>query len=117
MFKNSFNSFHSFTDYLSKLPKITLGIDDLKEKAERIFKHESINTKKMWEIYVRNQTGDVSLNEIEFANKQAFILLSMAGLGILTFLPGSAFFLPVIVHIAKQNGINLIPESVSREFR
>jgi hypothetical protein len=100
----------------NSLPKLDIDMKKTHHKVKNVFATESENTKVMWEIYGRERKGLATVNELVQANAQLRELLSIAGLGAFMVLPGTMFVLPVLLKYGKQYGIDIIPESVKKEF-
>lgn len=98
------------------LPKNETEVKENFEKLKRVCDSEMKTTTEMMRVYQKSFTGDANPNELAFANKKAQELVSQAVLGGFLLLPGSFFALPFVVKAARDNGIELVPESVKREF-
>lgn len=104
------------TDYFSKIPKSESEIKELFSKLQAVLQEEYKSSQDMWKTYQKVLTGDASPNEVSEANKKAQELLKSTGFAFLVSIPGTLFALPLIVETAKNYGVDLVPESVSKEF-
>lgn len=107
----------AFTEYFSAFPKTEKDIRDSLFKVKKIFETEIKNSNEMWGTYQKAIKGDATPNEIAEANKKAQELLKATQLATFLTVPGSIFFLPAVIKLAKDYGVDLIPESVSAEFK
>lgn len=107
----------SVTSAFKMLPKNEDEVKANFEKLKRVFDSEVESTKQMWATYQKSATGDATINEINAANKKAKELACQASLGAFLLLPGSFFLLPFIISTARSNGVELVPESVKKEFK
>ena len=80
------------------------------KKLKHSFLTESEENRKMLDIYVKQIEGDISKEELNYANRQLKQVLKSFGLGILVILPFSPISIPYIVNKAKEMNIDLIPE-------
>lgn len=104
------------TNYFSQFPKNEKEIKVFGEKLQSVFQSEVKSTQEMWKTYQKATTGDASANEIAKANKTAQELLKVVGFASLIAMPGTIFVLPVLVKMAAEYDIDLVPKSVSKEF-
>ena len=74
------------------------------------FLDETIENKKMLDIYVKYIEGDATNDEIEEANYQLKQVFKSLGLGILVILPFSPISIPYVLKRAKEYNIDLIPD-------
>ena len=79
-------------------------------KLKDAFLDETIENKKMLEIYVKYIEGNASDDEIEEANYQLKQVFRSLGLGILVILPFSPISIPYVLKRAKEYNIDLIPD-------
>jgi hypothetical protein len=119
MFETMFNPvefYKNFSDSFTKFPKSETEMKEFLNKLKNVFETEYKNSKVMWETYQKAMTGDATVNEIALANKKLKAALTTARLGFILALPGAIFILPAIVKIAKEYDIDIIPQSVYKEF-
>jgi len=79
-------------------------------KLKDAFLDETIENKKMLDIYVKYIEGHASDDEIEEANYQLKQVFRSLGLGILVILPFSPISIPYVIKRAKEYDIDLIPD-------
>ena len=79
-------------------------------KLKDAFLDETIENKKMLDIYVKYIEGNASDDEIEEANYQLKQVFRSLGLGILVILPFSPISIPYVLKRAKEYNIDLIPD-------
>ena len=79
-------------------------------KFKDAFLDETIENKKMLDIYVKYIEGHASDDEIEEANYQLKQVFRSLGLGILVILPFSPISIPYVLKRAKEYNIDLIPD-------
>ena len=79
-------------------------------KLKDAFLDETIENKKMLDIYVKYIEGYASHDEIEAANYQLKQVFRSLGLGILVILPFSPISIPYVLKRAKEYNIDLIPD-------
>ena len=115
-FPNPVELINATTDYFKSFPKNEAEIKEALKKVKTVFETEFTNSKDLWASYQKMATGDASINEINAANKKVQELLKSAHFAFLLALPGSVFLLPAIIKFAKEYGIDLVPNSVSKEF-
>lgn len=113
---NPFDLFKATTDYFSAFPKTETEVKDFLTKVKSVFDAEQEKTKEMWKIYHKASTGDASINEISRANKMAKELMVSTRFAFLVAIPGTVFLLPALIEFAKEYDVDLIPDSVSKEF-
>lgn len=116
LFNNSTDLLTQSSEYLTQFPKTYEEAIDAFKKVKAVFDSESKNSREMWEIYAKAATGDATPNQIAEANKKAQELLVTARFATMVSMPGSIFFLPLLVKMAKDAGVDLIPASVAKEF-
>ena len=104
------------TDFFALVPKNEKEIKDALLKLQAIFKDETENSKTMWATYFATLKGEAAPKDITAANKKAQELLKTTGFAFLLILPGTVFFLPVLIKTAKEYGVDLVPESVKKQF-
>ena len=104
------------SDYFSVFPKTEDEMKESLEKVKAVMQHEIKNTTSLWNTYQKAATGDATFKEITEANKKLQKLLVSARFGALMLVPGSFFALPALVKFAKEYDVNIIPESVQKEF-
>ncbi|MDA9320992.1 hypothetical protein N9Q90_02625 [Gammaproteobacteria bacterium] len=78
-------------------------------KLKESFLEESEENRKMLDIYVKSIEGQVSKEEIKYADNQLKQIFKNLGLGILTVLPFSPITIPYVVKKAQEYGIDIIP--------
>lgn len=116
LFKNPTDIFKITSDFVQSLPKTPEDLKTTFEKIQAIFETEAKNTQEMWKIYNKASQGEASLNEIYKANKMAQELLKSTRFAMLMAIPGSVFLLPIIVEMAKEYDVDLVPASVTEQF-
>ncbi len=79
-------------------------------KLKDAFLDETIENKKMLDIYVKYIEGYASDDEIKEANYQLKQVFRSLGLGILVILPFSPISIPYVLKRAKEYNIDLIPD-------
>ena len=79
-------------------------------KLKDAFLDETIENKKMLDIYVKYIEGYANDNEIEQANYQLKQVFRSLGLGILVILPFSPISIPYVLKKAREYNIDLIPD-------
>lgn len=114
--KNPTEFFKVTSDYFSAFPKNEADVKEFLTKVKAVFEAEAANNKEMWEILQKSATGDASFNEIAKANKLAQDLLASTRFAFMLAIPGTIFFLPLLVQFAKDNGFDIVPASVAKEF-
>lgn len=102
--------------YFAAIPKNEKEIKDALQKVKAVLDEETKNSKEMWATYSKAAKGDATANEIAVANKIAGQLLVSTRFATLLAVPGAVFVLPALVKFAKEYGINLVPESVAKQF-
>ena len=88
----------------------TKKIEQYLLKLKDAFLDETIENKKMLDIYVKYIEGHASDDEIEEANYQLKQVFRSLGLGILVILPFSPISIPYVLKRAKEYNIDLIPD-------
>ena len=116
MFKTPQDLFKFTTDYVAALPKTFEEVKTLAEKTKKVYEAEEANFKSVVSTYNRAAKGDASVNEITAANKKAQSLLVTARFTALMCIPGAFFAMPLIAKAAEEYDVELIPESVHKEF-
>jgi len=109
--------FNLTSDYFKLFPKNEKEVKAILEKVKTVLETETANSQDMWKTYQKALTGDASVNEIATANKKAQQLLISTRFAAILAIPGSIFMLPAIVEFAKTYDVDLIPASVSKEFK
>jgi hypothetical protein len=118
MFKTTpLELFDEVAKVFRNFPKTEEEVKEFFVKLQRIFYAEAKNSIEMWQIYQKSLTGNATPNEINKANKIAQDLAISAGFIGLLALPGSLFFLPVLIKGAKEFGIDLVPATIKEEFK
>ena len=79
-------------------------------KLKDAFLEETIENKKMLDVYVKYIEGHASDIEIEEANYQLKQVFKSFGMGILVILPFSPISIPYVLKKAKELEIELIPD-------
>jgi hypothetical protein len=79
-------------------------------KLKDAFLEETIENKKMLDVYVKYIEGYATDIEIEEANYQLKQVLRSLGLGILVLLAFSPISIPYVLKRAKEYNIDLIPD-------
>jgi hypothetical protein len=79
-------------------------------KLKDAFLEETIENKKMLDVYVKYIEGHATDIEIEEANYQLKQVFRSLGLGILVLLPFSPISIPYVLKRAKEYNIDLIPD-------
>lgn len=103
-------------EFMLRFPKTEAELRDVFVKLKKVFDEEQRNYEEMWTIYGEASKGEASQNEIDLANKKAIELVRAANLTFLLFIPGAVFALPVLVEMGRKVGVELIPQSVKRQF-
>jgi hypothetical protein len=85
-------------------------------KLKLIFEQETENSIDVVEAYSRFISGKGSKPEIKDANLKLRDLLKAVGLGGFCILPGTVVTLPILIMAAKKVGIDLLPESVYKQY-
>ena len=88
----------------------TKKIENYLLKLKDAFLDETIENKKMLDIYVKYIEGYANDNEIEQANYQLKQVFRSLGLGILVILPFSPISIPYVLKKAREYNIDLIPD-------
>ena len=78
-------------------------------KLKDSFLEESEENKKMLDVYIKYIEGEVSDDEIDYANNQLNQIFKSLGLGVLTVLPFSPITIPFVIKKAQELGIDIIP--------
>ena len=78
-------------------------------KLKDSFLEESEENKKMLDVYIKFIEGEVTEEEIEYANNQLNEIFKSLGLGVLTILPFSPITIPYVMKKAQELGIDIIP--------
>jgi hypothetical protein len=81
-----------------------------------VFEDQTEKTKCMWKTYHSATFGIATPEEINSANETLKDLCKAAGFTTLLLLPGTLLFLPFIIKAAKDNGIDIVPDSVKKQF-
>lgn len=79
-------------------------------KLKESFLEETVENKKMLDIYIRSIEGIATESEINQANRQLKQVFKSLGLGILVILPFSPISIPYVIKKAKDFEIDLIPD-------
>ena len=108
--------FKSVTEFYETVPKTAEEAKVVFEKVQTVFKTEAENSRDMWTTYAKAAKGDATANEMADANKKATELLKATTFAGLVSIPGALFILPAIVEKAKEYKIDLVPESVAKQF-
>ena len=104
------------TEYFSTFPKNETELKAVLEKVKAVFHEEAKNSQDMWKTYQKAITGDATANELSLANKKAQDLLISTRFAFMLALPGVIFMLPALVEMAKKHNVDLVPQSVKKEF-
>ncbi len=107
----------SMTEFYASVPKTPEDAKVVFGKVQTVFKDEYKNSQDMWKIYQKASTGDASPNEIADANKKASELLKATAFAGFVAFPGAIFVLPALVSAAKEFNVDLVPASVSKQFK
>jgi hypothetical protein len=116
MFTTPADLFNIANNFYTAIPKTQEDTKIALEKVQNIFNTEYENTQDMWQIYQKSTTGDASITEIIIANKKAAELLKSTAFAGLLIFPGTFFILPLIIAKARSMGLDIVPDSVSKEF-
>lgn len=108
--------FNMSESYMKLFPKNEKDVRDLAEKAKSVYLTEAKKATDVYTAYKKASSGDASVNEIAEANKKAQDLMVTARFAAFLAIPGAIFALPVATKIAKEAGVDFIPESVAKEF-
>lgn len=81
------------------------------EKLKNGLGQEAIETREMLETYYRFTRGKASLEELAEAEEQFQDLLKTLGLGVFSILPFAPITIPVIIKVADNFGVDIIPDS------
>jgi hypothetical protein len=104
------------TEYFSSFPKTPEEFASVMKKSQAVMAVEMKNTKDLMDTYKKMSTGDATVNEIAAANKNALALATSARFATFMAIPGAVFALPALAKLAKEHGMDFVPESVSKEF-
>jgi len=115
-FKTPQDFFKLTTDFYDSIPTTPEDTKVVLEKVQTVFKDEYQNSMDMWKVYQKAAAGDATANEIASANKKATELLKSTTFASLVMVPGAIFILPLLIDKAKEFNIDLVPESVSKQF-
>ncbi len=80
-----------------------------------VLKVETEDSKKMLHIYRKYLNSNASHDEMTWANNQFRDLFKTLGIGAILLLPFAPITLPLIVIVSKKLGIDILPESFSRD--
>lgn len=72
---------------------------------------ETVETKKMLQVYHRYTQGEVTEQELQEANRQFGNVLKSLGLSIVVILPFSPITLPALVKLGDKLGVDILPDS------
>lgn len=114
--KTPTDMFKTITDQYSKLPKTEAEFKEFFTKLQSIFYSESTNSMDIWKTYQKSLSGDATPNEITDANKKTMELMKTAGFATLVAVPGMFFILPSLIEMSNKYGVDLVPQSISKEF-
>lgn len=106
----------STSEFFKSVPT---NADDAKvgfEKLKTILEEENEKTVAMWKTYQNSMIGMAAKEDIDTANAHAQDIMKAAGLTFLVVLPGTLFFLPFIINMAKDKGVDIVPESFKKAF-
>lgn len=98
------------------LPAPGVDMKDFLERLRAVFNSDAKESKEMWETFQKASNGDASVNEIATANSQLDELLKSVRFGVFLALPGTVFILPLLLALAREYGIDLVPASVTKQF-
>jgi len=85
-------------------------------KIKAILSEETTNTQDVIETYAKLISGKSSKDEISQANLKLKELLKVVGLGGFCILPGTIITLPILIAAAGKVGVELLPESVYKQY-
>jgi hypothetical protein len=114
--KTPYDAWQLTSDYFKVFPQNEAQLKEVLEKVKTVFWTETKNSKEMWDIYKKASLGNASVNELAKANKIAQELMTTTRFAFLVALPGTVFFLPLMIKFAKEHGVDLVPASVAKEF-
>lgn len=107
----------STTSFWKAFPKNPADAKEAFEKVQAVFRIEFEKSQEMWKTYSKAMTGDATANEIAKANAKATDLLKSTAFGTMLAIPGTIFILPLIVEKAKEYNVDIVPASVSTQFK
>jgi hypothetical protein len=104
------------TDFFAMVPKSESDVKSALTKLQAVFKEEAANSQAMWKTYQAAAKGEASPKDVLAANKQAQELMKSTGFAFLLIVPGTVFFLPLLIKTAQEYDVDLVPESVKKQF-
>ncbi|GEM_PF-6513204 len=94
--------------------KFQLANDSIVKQLEvlkRILAQESVETRKMLEIYARQAQGKATPTEMQFARAQFIDIIKAAGIGFYALLPFTLLTIPFFVRLGRRFGVEILPSS------
>ncbi len=70
---------------------------------------ERVETREMLETYLKFTQQEITMEQLDVANKQFRDLLKTLGLGVFLALPFSYLTLPAMIKFAKKLGVDILP--------
>jgi len=104
------------SEFVKLVPKSETDLKNGFEKLKTVFETESENVNNIFKTYYNFGLGITSTEDVTNANIQFEELLKGVGLCTISLLPFGILSLPLIVAIAKDHNIELIPESMKQAF-
>lgn len=102
--------------YYKAVPKNEQEVKEFAGKVKNVITAETEKASSVLKTYQKAMTGDASVNDIAVANKQAEALMVSARFATILAIPGGIFMLPFLGELAEELDVELIPESVHKEF-
>lgn len=109
--------FNSTLQFWNNIPKNETEIKKSLQKLKSVFETEFEKSKGMWEIYAKAAKGEATMNELHDANRMCQELMITARFAAILAIPGAIFVLPQLVKTAQQFGVDLVPQSVAKQFK
>jgi hypothetical protein len=102
--------------YIAAVPKNEQEVKQFADKVKNVITAETAKASNVLKTYQKAATGDASANDIAVANKQAEALMVSARFVAFLAIPGAVFALPLLGKLAEEFDVELVPESVHKEF-
>mgnify|MGYP001175512089 CR=1 FL=1 len=102
--------------YFKAIPKNEQEVREFTDKVKNVITAETAQASNVIKTYQKAATGDASVNDITVANKQAKALMVSARFAAFLAIPGAVFALPLLGKLAEELDVELVPESVHKEF-
>lgn len=83
----------------------------LLKKIKNMLKTETVESKKIIEIYFNYSKGRATKEDVKWANKQLRDVIKALGIGTILILPFAPLTLPFLVKLGRKLDIDILPDS------